>query len=121
MSMSPITYQGLSFVLPLAAMNAVLNADALNQAFCTQAVAHQSASPTQWSTPTASMWASSLSARNRDVPADQVRAVLAASLVGGGMLAATAAGTADRLYAGQFDRAVDQLAAAIVLAAIAAG
>jgi hypothetical protein len=55
------------------------------------------------------------------IPNDQILAILAASLVGGGMASAAATDVAERIYRGQLNRAVDLLVATIVRAAIAAG
>lgn len=135
MSMSPITQiiqgRSLTFVLPRAALDAVLTYDELGRAFQRQAFAYAEAGATQkqgagtYVHATQAMWASMLAAgtdaAKTQIPDDQIRSILREALIGGGMASAAAVDTAEGIYRGQLNRAVDYLAAQIVLAAIAAG
>lgn len=108
--MTPITRtiegRPYSFLLTSAALGA-LNAASVEvaQAFRQWASAIEASSP----------------AATSSIDPKQIRAVLAAALVGGGMDAQTATDTAERIHRNQLNRAMDFLAAQIVKAAIAAG
>jgi len=133
--MTPITQtvQGTSytFTLPLASLNSILTADALAQAFRVNSCsvddamhrANWKASTGQQlqSVPTSSNWANAVAGSSLRMPVEQIRAVLAAALVGGGMASATATDTAERIVSNQMNRDVDALCATITTACIAAG
>jgi hypothetical protein len=128
MSMSPITQtiqgQSMTFLLTSAALNSTLDSNALNWAFWPQ---QETAS--EWGggeptfTPTQTQWAVTLAASDpaacSQIPPAQIKAVLQAALVGGGMDDATATDTAERIVRNQLNRSVDYLAAQVVQAAIA--
>lgn len=141
MSMSPIAFtqdgRTYTFSLTLAALNSVLTTDALNEAYRPNAFTageayHRfrgpgSGTPTGSSTVpvTPSWWADTIAASSpaamSQIPPSQIRAVLAAALTGGGLIAEQPADVAERILRNQNGRDVDFLAAAIVKAAIAAG
>jgi anti-sigma factor RsiW len=107
MSMTPIVQaiqgQSLTFLLPSAPLNAATRAELVR---------------------TLTLWADTVEASSpaamSAIPPIQIRTVLAAALVGGGMDDVTATDTAERILRNQNNRAVDFLAAQIVRAAIAA-
>jgi hypothetical protein len=143
MSMSPIVQsvqgQTLTLILSLASLNAILTPTELGRALPSRApdVKFSSIGADGHSTafgppnygggapPTAQLWAdiitaSGISAKSC-IPDDQILAVLAAALIGGGLASAAATDTAERIFHGQLNRAVDLLAATTVRAAVAAG
>jgi hypothetical protein len=139
--MAPITFtqdgKTYTFSTTLAALNSVLTADALNEAYrpnsITQGEAYQrfvgpgTGAPAGSSTaaPTQSWWADTIAASSpaslSQIPPTQIRAVLAAALAGGGLTSEQPADVAERLLRNANGRDVDYLAAAIVKAALAAG
>jgi hypothetical protein len=136
--MTPITqtYDGKSYTFSttLAVLNTVLTADALSEAFRpdTSDIAAvwlrakgPIGGPNGFAAHTQSQWANTLAASPpaamSQVPVSQIRAVIAAALAGGGLTTEQPVDTAERIHKNQNSRDVDLLAAAIVLAAIAAG
>jgi hypothetical protein len=133
MAMSPITQtvQGVSytFMLPFAAMTAILTETALDTAWqqeLTNFMDRVHGPGSYWVAATPAMWgyrlASTTTAACSRIPVDQILAILAQALIGGmAMAPGAAADTAERLYRNQFDRAVDRLVGTITQAAVAAG
>jgi hypothetical protein len=70
---------------------------------------------------TAGQWAAVLASTASSIDPVTVRAVIALALQGGGMTAAAATDTAERLCRSQLNRHMDLLAATIVQAVVAAG
>jgi hypothetical protein len=136
-SMVAIVDSGFTFsIASLATLAAVLDSDALAVSFSPQSRNWEEAwqrcgnpfalgsfpSPVK---PTVALWASVLAASPpasmSQIEPEQIRAVLALALQGGGMAASTAVDTADRLHRNQNGRHFDFLAAQIVNAVVAAG
>lgn len=145
MAMSPITQtiegKSLTFLLPFASLITILTPALLDESIPRYAQTNVFGSAQEpfrdahgviidvglWKAPadqTATTWANiilaSPAAQKPNIPDDQIIAILAAALVGGGMAAALAADTADHIFHGQLDQSVSKLAATCVLAAIAA-
>ena len=132
MSMTPIVTRvagkgPFTFLLAKADLDSLLDTAALGIAFLPQTFTTREArTHPGWTAGggyaafTKKLWANMLRDQANFVP-EQVRAVCAAALVGGGMAAGPAADVANTLARHQIDRDVDLLTAQVVLAAIAAG
>jgi hypothetical protein len=137
--MAPITFsqdgRTYTFSLTLAALNGVLTADALKEAYRPNANNYGEAwqritggpigGNNGFAPPTQAWWADTIAASSpaamSQIPVSQIRSVLSAALAGGGLTTEQPADVAERLLRNANGRDVDYLAVAIVKAAIAAG
>jgi hypothetical protein len=123
MSMAPITWtfdgKSFSLLLTTAALNSVLTAVSLAEAFQLNVK-----SEADRSNLTQAMWADTLAASSpaslSQIPPNQIRDVLAAALAGGGLNTEQPADAAWRIHQNQNGRDVELLVAAVVKAALAA-